>query len=187
MKKIHYNLFVFLSFDSLKFNASFNLIRQSFELKTIKLQLDKYAHTHKPPIENHRNNQNCNPNPEMQIYLVQRCILHSRLYIKFHHVYNSNVLIFQYNLNWQWWKNSHGSSGLNMLVLSHKSQALLISRRDYCQSVIILWTRLMDMANIRQFNEFIWQFTFTRQLTNCHHVQCMSTASDHIASYRISS
>lgn len=55
VKKIHYNLFVFLSFDSLNFNASFNLIRQSFELKTIKLQLDKYAHaqyctyTHKPP------------------------------------------------------------------------------------------------------------------------------------------
>lgn len=47
--------------------------------------------------------------------------------------------------------------------------------------------RLMDMTNIRQFNEFILQFTFTRQLTNCHHVHCMSTASDHIVSYRISS
>lgn len=49
VKKIHYNSFVFLSFDSLNFNASFNLIRQSFELKTIKLQLDEYAqaHTHK--------------------------------------------------------------------------------------------------------------------------------------------
>lgn len=116
----------------------------------------------------------------MQIYLVQRCIL----YISFT-MYTIQMCLFS---NVIWIDNDEKTlmDLLNMLVLSHKSQALVISRRDYCQSVIILWMRLMDMANIRQFNEFIWQFTFTRQLTTCHHVHCMSIASDHITSYRIS-